>query len=152
GEPLEHLAELARVLARLDHRPVDIRKCGRKLRQAARQRLALEHARTHRGEQPACARRLGLLDQDVEAFLDGESGALQRGELARQQRQALARQARAREALAYAGVLRGGADRLDRERSEAALAQQGPRVALGVGLDDAVLLASALVQRAVLEA
>src|SRR5262249_32690049 len=113
---------------------------------------AFEHARTHRGEQPARPGRLGLLDENVEAFLDGEAGALQGGELAGEQRQTLARQARAGGALARTSVLRCAADRLDRERREAALAQQRSRVALGVGLDDAVLLASALIQRAVFEA
>src|SRR5262249_27837105 len=72
--------------------------------------------------------------------------------LPRHQRELAARQPRTREALAKARAPRGLADRLHRERREPALAQQAARMALGIGLDDAVLLASAGIQRAVLEA
>src|SRR2546428_198665 len=117
-----------------------------------RQGWAFEHARPHRREKRARPRRLGLLDEHVEALFDGEPGADQCGELARDQRQTLARQPGAREALAPPGLHRRRAYALDGERREAAFAQQRSRVALGVRLDHSARFAAGRLQRAVLEA
>src|SRR5207245_4240583 len=105
----------------------------------------------HRGKQRARPRRLGLLDEHVEALLDGEPGANQRGELARDERQSLARKPGAREALAPTRLRRRRTYALDRERREAAFAQQRSRVALGVRLDHSACFAPGRLQRAVLE-
>ncbi len=108
----------------------------RKARQRLRQRGAGQHVGADRGHQLAHRLLLALLDHHGQRIGHRQLRAQQRRELARDHRQLGLRQPAA-ERQAGARLLRFVQDRLDRQRHQAATAQQLARHARGVGFEDA---------------
>src|SRR5207237_8341511 len=74
-EPLEHLVEVPRLLARGHRGAIDLGKDPRKLREAVGEGVALHDARPHAEHDALHARLLGLLRDRQQRLLEGEAGA-----------------------------------------------------------------------------
>ncbi|OMP13919.1 hypothetical protein COLO4_00632 [Corchorus olitorius] len=135
GQTCEHHVQLARVFACGNEGAIDVGKVARVPGQCAGKRLAADHLGTQRADQVAHVVAFGFSGQRGERFVQRQARRQQTGKLPREQRLFCRAEPRAQQPEATArGALR---HRRYVDRSHAARAQQRPRTAAAVRVDDA---------------
>jgi hypothetical protein len=156
GEPLERGVEVPRLLACCDGGAKDLGKGVREVAQTLGERVAFHHARPHAEHDALVAGLIALLADREQRFLERQTGAHERRELACDHRQIDRAQARPQAELEGTPTILDATrlflrDFRDLQRQQRALAQELPNLARRIALEYAFAFLARAVDRRVLE-